>query len=109
MILKDLPEKITKSDIKIWISHFVEPAYVDLNQAKHECIIRFAQPIFAESFVNKFFIENEKKINNHPIQIEILEGEEEDKYISKVENLKKEFQDKKSKKKYSQDFNQKKK
>ena len=99
IILKDLPEKINKNDIKIWVSHFIEPAYVDYNNHRKECIVRFSHAIFADSFLNKFNEENERKINDEIIQIEKMEGEEEEKYISKVENLMKDFGNKKQNKK----------
>ena len=100
IILKNLPDKISRNEIKIWVSHFVEPAYVDLNLPKKECIVRFSHPIYADSFVNKFYNCKETKINNHKIDIVKLEGEDEEKYIKKVDQLKKDFsQNKKNEKK----------
>jgi len=103
IILKDLPEKINKNEIKIWVSNFIEPAYVDYNSHKRECVIRFSHGIFADSFLNKFNNdenENERKLNDKIIQIEKMEGDEEEKYILKVENLMKDFSIKKQNKKF---------
>jgi hypothetical protein len=112
IILKDLPEKINKNDIKIWISHFIEPAYVDYNSNNKECIIRFSHPIFADYFLNTFnhqdkdYIfdidyENSRKLNGKILYVEKMEGDDEDKYIKKVEKRKKEFSFKKKNKKIS--------
>ena len=92
IILKNLPMKITKNEIKIWISHFVEPAYIDLNSNKNECIVRFLHPILADSFVN-FFNGKEENIclKNQKIKVEKLGDEEEKLYIEKVKKLQEEF------------------
>jgi len=103
--IKNLPNKITKNEIKIWISHFVEPAYVDLNNEKKECIIRFSYPIFADSFINLFKEKDEIKLNEYIVQLEKLEGEEEKKYIEKVKGLQEQFE--KNKKNKKQKFSEK--
>ena len=101
IILRDLPEKINKNDINIWVSHFIEPAYIDFNSHRRECIVRFSHAIFADSFLNKFHSENERKLNDKIIHIEKMEGEEEEKYILKDENLMKDFAIKKQNKKFT--------
>lgn len=99
IILKNLPLKITKNEIKIWISHFVEPAYIDFNSNRNECIVRFLHPILADSFIN-FFKGKEDEINikNNKIKVEKLEGESERIYIEKVKKLQEEFSKNKKKK-----------
>lgn len=96
--VKNLPIKITKNEIKIWISHFVEPAYIDLNSEKKECIVRFSYPIFADGFINLFKEKDQIKLNEHLVELEKLEGEEEKRYIEKVKGLQAQFQFAKNKK-----------
>lgn len=91
IFLKDLPEKITKNELKILISHFVEPSYIDLNHNKNECIVRFSHPILADSFINLFKGCEENNFKNQNIKVEKLEGEEEKQYIQKIEKLQAEF------------------
>jgi len=91
IILKNLPEKISKNEIKIWISHFVEPSYIDLNHHKNQCIVRFSHPIIADSFINLFKGLEEKNLKYPKIKVEKLEGEEEKQYVEKVEFLQAEF------------------
>jgi RNA recognition motif-containing protein len=100
--LADLPvdKKIDKSDIKIWVSHFVEPIYVDYNDKINptECILRFSHPIIADSFINKVLNDESSGLfKNKKINIEKLTSQNEENYLMKVEQLKKDFQFKKNK------------
>ena len=88
--LEGINENIDKKDIKIEISHFIEPSYVDLNSNKKECIIRFSHGILADSFFQKY--SNEKlTIKECQINVCKMEGNEEDEYIKKVQTLKHNF------------------
>lgn len=101
VIIKNLSERITKNEIKIWVSHFVEPAYVDFNNSKKECIVRFSHSIFADSFINLFKNMKDTRINNHNniVKLEKLQGEDETKYINKVRKLQEDFAKNKTAKK----------
>jgi RNA recognition motif-containing protein len=93
--LTNLPnDKIDKFDIKIWVSHFVEPAYVDYNKNTNQCIIRFTLPILADSFIKRISNDEEFKFNGMKVIASKIDGEEEDEYLKKIENLKNEFKNK---------------
>ena len=97
--LEGINENIDKKDIKIEISHFIEPSYVDLNSNKKECIIRFSHGILADSFFQKY--SNEKlTIKECQINVCKMEGNEEDEYIKKVQTLKHNFSQKLKNKNY---------
>ena len=96
--LSDLPKtKIDKYDIKTWISHFVEPAYVDFKTYDDICIVRFSHPFLAESFVNKIKNEEEFKFHGKKPVATFIKGEEEKEYFDRVQKLKDEFKKKKRK------------
>lgn len=97
--LANLPDKIDKFDIKIWVSHFIEPAYVDYDN--NECIIRFSNPLLADSFTNKIETDEEFTFHDKKVLASKMEGDEEDSYFKKVEELKREFKKNSSKKKKS--------
>lgn len=97
--LTDFPtRKVDKYDIQTWISHFVEPAYVDYNKNEDFCIVRFSHPILAESFVNKIKNETEFSFHGKKPAATFIRGEEEKIYFEKVQKLKEEFRRKKKNK-----------
>jgi RNA recognition motif-containing protein len=76
--LINVPKNKNKNDIKILVSHYIEPAYVDMDN--NDCIVRFTQPELADLFLNKF--------NKEDIQaIKIIESEE-DEYLQMIKNKK---------------------
>jgi len=96
--LSDLPKtKIDKYDIKTWISHFVEPAYVDYKTNEDTCVVRFSHPFLAESFVNKLKNEEDFKFHGKKPVATLIQGEEEKEYFERVKILKDEFKKKKRK------------
>lgn len=96
--LSNLPtSKIDKYDIKTWISHFVEPAYVDYKKNDDNCIIRFSHQILAESFVNKLKNEEDFMFRGKKPTASFIKDEDEKSYFERVQKLKEEFRRKKKK------------
>ena len=54
ILLKNLPKNTTKQDIRISVSHFCAPAYVDFKKMNNFCIIRFDNKTLCESFYEKY-------------------------------------------------------
>lgn len=92
--LLNLPENVNKNDIKIWVSHFVEPAYVDYNQMTNDCLIRFSHKILADSFVNKLTLDENFKFKNKQITAIKLNLKEEEEYFKRILELRNEFKNK---------------
>jgi RNA recognition motif-containing protein len=83
--------KLDRYEIRTWISHFVEPAFVDYKPKDDTCFVRFSHPILAQSFLNK--LQNEEDFNfkdRKPFAMLVL-GEEQDNYFKLVEKLKVEY------------------
>jgi RNA recognition motif-containing protein len=97
--LTNLPEekKISKNEIRLWVSNFVEPAYVDLDENRKDCIVRFSHKILAETFNQKIEKEEDFKFMGKKLTSSILVGDEESKYFEKVRKLKEEYGKKKNK------------
>jgi len=91
-------KKVDKYGIQSWISHFVEPAYVDYDKNENFCVVRFAHPYLAQSFVNKVNNETNFYFNGKKPAASLIIGEEEKIYFEKVRKLKEEFQRKKKNK-----------
>jgi hypothetical protein len=83
---------LDKYAIRTWVSHCSEPAFVDLNKGKKECVIRFSFPVQAETFIKK--LEN-SEFNKYKVTGVIVTGDEEEEYFRKVEELKNKLKDKK--------------
>lgn len=77
--LMNIPKNKNKNDVKIFVSHIMEPAYVDLTP--NDCIIRFSQPSLADIFISKI---NNCKFDDNKIHAVKLESTEEDEYIDKI-------------------------
>jgi RNA recognition motif-containing protein len=89
-----LPENISKVELKNWISHFAEPAYIDYNKYQRTCIIRFPHPLICDEFISKINFDNFPHLSSeNKIHYEKMENEDEEKYFSKVNELKKEYKD----------------
>lgn len=83
--LDNLPEKVDKFAIKTYISHFVEPAYVDLNSSKNICFVRFSHPLLAENFIKKIGNEENFRLNDKRIIAVKVNEIEEQEYFKMVE------------------------
>ena len=87
--LFNIPKDKNTNDVKIWVSHIVEPAFVDLQN--DQCIIRFSYPTLAEIFMNKL---DGRKIDDNCVTAVKLTGIEEEEYLKKIEELRKKRQNK---------------
>jgi hypothetical protein len=91
--ITNIPDSILdKYAIKTWVSHYVEPAFVDLNKTKKECVLRFSYPIQAEVFLKKL---DNPEFNQYNIAGIKISNEEETEYFNKVNELKNKLKEKK--------------
>jgi RNA recognition motif-containing protein len=77
--LSNIPKNKNKNDVKIFVSHYIVPSYVDLTP--NDCIIRFSQPTLADLFLTKI---NNSKFDDNIIQGVKIESPEEDEYLDKI-------------------------
>jgi hypothetical protein len=93
--LNNLPDSLLdKFAIKTWVSHVVEPAFVDLNKGKRECVLRFSFGLQAEIFCKKL---EDSGFNSFRISGVKMSGNEEEDYFRKVTELKNKLKEKKGK------------
>ena len=89
--LENIPvsKKLDKNSIKAWVSHIIEPAYVDHDSNKPtECIIRFSHKFMAEYFLNK--MKNEDILfYDTKIKVSPIIGKEERNYFEMIESKRK--------------------
>lgn len=99
--LSKLNHNFDLKDIKILVSNYIKPIFIDYNKNQNFAILRFAFPLLANEFFNVF---NQKQtlisdIEKENIVCEKIQGKEEDDYLQKVQKLINDFQEKKKKKK----------
>ena len=81
-------------DVKVLCLNFVEPIFVDVDKEKDVTVLRFESDTKAELFV-KMFQDSGRKEN---VEVEVMQGEEKERYVSKVVKLKEEFKERKKEK-----------
>lgn len=81
-------------DIKVFCLNFVEPMFVDADKESDTAVLRFENEGKAQTFV-KMVQESGRKGD---VEVEIIQGEEKERYVHKVEKLKEEFKKKKKEK-----------
>ncbi len=110
--LKGFPESIDKTVIKAAIACICPPKYVDYRRGSNECIARFENKAAREIFLNKVksspedFRINNKKVSFvfdiyltiFQIEIEVVEGEEEENYLKRVKHYQEHLRNKNVKK-----------
>ena len=99
--LSKLNHNFDLKDIKILVSNYIKPIFIDYNKNQNFAILRFAFPLLANEFFNVF---NQKQtlisdIEKENIVCEKIQGKEEEDYLQKVQKLINDFQEKKKKKK----------
>ncbi|MDR3548363.1 MAG: la-related family protein [Candidatus Pacebacteria bacterium] len=92
--LEEVPENTTKANVKIFVSNFVKPEYVDYKRGNPYAIVRFRTPELAENFI-KAYQGKEKTVSlgKGEIRIRGLDKKEEEEYQLLVDKQKREFKD----------------
>jgi len=84
--LQNLPSgSLDKAIIRTAIISFCIPKYVDYRRGTNECIVRFDNKQAREEFLSKI---NEEGliIQNKKVDVSLVEGEEEENYISRIKH-----------------------
>jgi len=84
--LQNLPSgSLDKAIIRTAIISFYIPKYVDYRKGTNECIVRFDSSQAREEFLSKI---NEEGliIQNKKVDVSLIEGEEEENYISRIKH-----------------------
>ena len=87
-------------DIKILVSNFIKPIFIDYDIKTGIAILRFASPLLANEFLKVFNEKNKiiELIDKETIKCEKIIGKEEEEYLEKVSKLMEDFKVKKKKK-----------
>ena len=107
--LYSFDETFKLKDIKILVSNFIKPIFIDYDIKTGIAILRFASPLLANEFLNVFNEKNKliELINKVTIKCEKIEGKEEEEYLEKVSKLMEDFKVKKKKKQLNKKKQQK--
>lgn len=100
VLVTNLPTNTNRSEIKTFISHFVEPVFVDYDSKKNQSFLRFANSQIANIFLSKAELLKKVKFNENIIEVRKLEANEENIYFSKVKDLQKQLKNKNKKYKH---------
>ena len=92
--LEDVPENTTKANIRIFVSNFEKPEYVDYKRGNSYAVIRFASSAIADNFIQACLKKDKVlTLGKSEIKFKKLNLEEEDEYLLLAEKHKREFKE----------------